>query len=111
MPFLSDQKNWRAPRPPPTLIIFQKSTDQNSEVAILFSGVKKSYSYVFGDDLLPHSPRGGGTTGYKLIPSRNLSWRNKISMKGNARFSSIIKKNNDKINMKKFFSTESKEQH
>ena len=53
MPFLSDQKNWRAPRPPPTLIIFPKSTDQNSEIAILFNVVKKPYNYVFGDDLLP----------------------------------------------------------
>ena len=60
MPFLSDQKNWRAPRPPPTLIIFPKSPDQHSEIAILFSVVKKPYNYVFGEDLLPHSPRGRG---------------------------------------------------
>ena len=51
-------KNWRAPRPPPTLIIFPKSTDQNSEIAILFSVVEKPYNYVFGDELLPQSPRG-----------------------------------------------------
>ena len=63
MPFLSDQKNWRAPRPPSTLIVFPKSTDQNSEIAILFSVVEKPYNYVFGDDLLPHSPTGRG---YKL---------------------------------------------
>ena len=31
VPFLSDQKNWRAPRPPPTLIVFPKSLDQNSD--------------------------------------------------------------------------------
>ena len=61
--FLSDQKNWRAPKPPPTLIIFSKSTDQNSEITILFNLVEKPYNYVFGDDLLPHSPRGRG---YKL---------------------------------------------
>ena len=60
MPFLSDQKNRRAPRPPPTLIIFPKSTDQNYEIAILFSVFEKPYNYVFGDDLLPHSPRGRG---------------------------------------------------
>ena len=60
MPFLSDQKNWRAPRPPPTLIILPKSTDQNSEIAISFSVVEKPYNYVFGDDLLPHSPHGMG---------------------------------------------------
>ena len=45
------------------LIIFPKSTDQNSEIAILFSIVEKPYNYVFGDDLLPHNPPG---TGYKL---------------------------------------------
>ena len=60
MAFLSAQKIWRAPRPPPTLMIFPKSTDQNSEMAILFSVVEKPYNYVFGDDLLPHSPRGRG---------------------------------------------------
>ena len=60
MLFLSDQKNWRAPRPPPTLIIFPMSKDQNSEIAILFSVVEKPYNYVFGDDLLSHSPRGRG---------------------------------------------------
>ena len=58
--FLSDQKNWRAPRPPPTLIIFPKSTDQNSETAILLRVVEKPHNYVFGDSLLPHSPRGRG---------------------------------------------------
>ena len=52
MPFLSDQKNWRAPRPPPTLIIFPKSTDQNYEIAILFRVFEKPYNYVFGYDLL-----------------------------------------------------------
>ena len=46
--------------PPPTLIIFPKSTDQNSEI---FSVVEKPYNYVFGDDLLLPSPRGRG---YKL---------------------------------------------
>ena len=56
-------KNCRAPRPPPTLIIFSKSTGQNSPIAILFSIVEKSYNYASGDHLLPHSPRGRG---YKL---------------------------------------------
>ena len=56
-------KNWSAPRPSPTLIIFPKSTDQNSEIANLFSVVEKPINYVFGDDLLSHSPRGRG---YKL---------------------------------------------
>ena len=65
VPFLSDQKNWRAPRPPHTLIIFPKSTDQNSEIAILFNVVEKPYNYVFGDDLLPTVPVGGATS-YKF---------------------------------------------
>ena len=60
VPFLSNQKNWRAPRPPPTLIFMPKSSDQHSEIAILFNIVEKPYNYVFGDDLLPHSPRGRG---------------------------------------------------
>ena len=42
------------------LVIFPKSPDQNSEIAILFSVVKQPYHYVFGDDLLPHSPHGRG---------------------------------------------------
>ena len=43
--FLSDQKNWRASRPPPTPIIFPKSPDQNSKIAIVFTVVEKPYSY------------------------------------------------------------------
>ena len=66
MPFSSNQKNWKAPRPLPTLIIFPKSTDQNSEIAILFSVVEINYHYVFGDDLFPRSPHGRG---YKLQTS------------------------------------------
>ena len=58
--FLSDHKNWRAPRPPPALIFFPKSTDQNFEIAILFRIVENHNNYVFGDDLLPHSSRGRG---------------------------------------------------
>ena len=53
-------KNWRASRPPPTLIFFPKSTDQNFEIAILFSKVENHNNYVFGDDLLPHNPWGKG---------------------------------------------------
>ena len=49
-----------APRPPPTLISFPKSTDQNFEIAILFSVVEKHNNYVFGANLLPHSPQGRG---------------------------------------------------
>ena len=54
--FLSDQKNWKATRPPPTLIFFPKSPGENFEIAILFSIVKKSNNYVFEDDLIPHRP-------------------------------------------------------
>ena len=39
------------------------SPNQNSEIAILFIIVEKPNNFVFGDDLLPHSPRGRG---YKL---------------------------------------------
>ena len=46
--------------PPPTLIFSSKSPDQNSEIAILFIIVEKPNNYVFGDDLLPRSPRGRG---------------------------------------------------
>ena len=62
-PFLSDQKNWRAPTPPPTLIIYPESPDQNSQRAILFNIVENPHSHVFGDDLVTHSPHGRG---YKL---------------------------------------------
>ena len=45
------------------------------------------------------------------FPSRNLSWRKKISMKGAQDLLALLKKNNEKINMKKFFSAGSKQQH
>ena len=46
------------------------------------------------------------------FPSRNLSWGKKISMKGAQDLLALFKKkNNEKINMKKFFSAGSKEQH
>ena len=67
MPFLSDQKNWRAPRPPPRLIFSPKSTDRNFEIAILFRIVKNHNNFVFGNDLLPTVP-GGGAASYKLRP-------------------------------------------
>ena len=47
-----------APTPPPMLIFSPKSTDQNFEIAILFRIVKNHNYYVFGNDLLPHSPWG-----------------------------------------------------
>ena len=59
MSFLSDQKNWRAPRPPPTLIILPKSTDQNSELAILFSIVKNLITMSLGTTYSPQSPWEG----------------------------------------------------
>ena len=43
------------------------------------------------------------------FPWRNLSWGEEDFHKGEAAFSSIILKNNEKINMKKFFSTGSME--
>ena len=61
MPFLSDQKNWRAPRPPPTLIILPMSTDQNSEIAILFSVVENLITMSLGTTYSPTVPMGGAT--------------------------------------------------
>ena len=45
------------------------------------------------------------------FPSKNLSWGKKISMKGAQDLLAILKKNKEKINMKKFFSAGSKQQH
>ena len=52
-------KIWRASRPPPALIIFQKLPDQNSEIAILFGIIKKSNNYVLGTTYSPTVPVGG----------------------------------------------------
>ena len=43
--------------------------DQNFEIAILFTVVDKPYNYVFGSDLLPHSPFGRG-----LLCGENFHW-------------------------------------
>ena len=51
-------KCWRPSKPPPTLIFLPKSPDQNFEIAIVFSIVKKSNNYVFRHDSIPHSPGG-----------------------------------------------------
>ena len=40
------------------------------------------------------------------FPSRNLSWEKKISMKGVQDLLALLKKNNEKINMKNFFQLE-----
>ena len=45
---------------PPPLNFFTKSTDHNFEITILFSIVKEPNDNFFGDDLLPHNPRGSG---------------------------------------------------
>ena len=46
------------------------------------------------------------------LSTDNLSWGKKISMKGVQDLLVLLKKkNNEKINMKKFFSDLSKEQH
>ena len=44
-------------------LFFPKVNGSKFEIAILFSIVEKPNKYVFGDDLLPHSPR---RKGYKL---------------------------------------------
>ena len=134
-------KNWRAPRPPPTLIILPKLTDQNSEIAILFSVVENFITMSLGTTYSPTVPMGGATS-YKLWPMLtysngywevyrrfqedffgwgrgweeggmlgelsfdNLSWGKKISMKGAQDLLALFQKNNEKINMKKFFQLE-----
>ena len=43
---------------------------------------------------------------------RNFSWGKRLSMEGVQDFLALFKKkNNEKINMKSFFSTESEKQH
>ena len=56
VPFLSGQENWRTTRPPSTPF-FPKSSDQNFEMAFLFSIVKKPNNCVFGDKLTPLGER------------------------------------------------------
>ena len=51
-------KEWKAPRPPPTRIF-----PQSQRIKILshfIPIVEKPNNYVFGNDSLPHSPRGRG---------------------------------------------------
>ena len=105
MPVLSD-KIGRHLGPRPTLIIFPKSPDQNSEIAILFTVVKEPYNYVFGDDLLPHSPHGRGNKLQTLTSayiSRNLSWGKKIAMKGAQDLLALFKKTQWKNKYEKVF--------
>ena len=45
---------------------------------------------------------GGGLRG-RIFPWRNLSWAKRISMKGAQNFLALLRKNNEKINMKCFF--------
>ena len=48
----------------------------------------------------------------RILKWRSLPWEERIYMKGAQDFLILLKtKNNEKINMKMFFSTESKEQH
>ena len=61
--FFSEQKYWRVASPLPCSFPPPKSPDQNFEMAILFSIVKKFNNYAIEDDLNPHSPWGKG---YKL---------------------------------------------
>ena len=64
-------KNWRAPRPPPTLIVSQsqriKILRKKFEIAILFRIVENHNNYVFGNDFTPTIPKGGAAS-YKLWP-------------------------------------------
>ena len=54
-------KNWRAPRPPLTLIILPKSPDHISEIAILFSVVEKP-SMSLGTTYFPTVPVRGASS-------------------------------------------------
>ena len=128
-------KNWRASRPPPTLMFFPKSSDQNYEIVILFEAVPNTF--VFGTRYSPTAPWEGPqvtnfdrclhivmviwkrTDAFKEIfwfgggvewrglcggnfPWGILHWRRKFPWRGPG-FLSIFLKNNEKINMKKFF--------
>ena len=65
--FLKDQKNWKATRPPPTLIFSPKSPDQNFEIAILFSTVENIINMFSRMTYYPKVP-GGRAESYELYP-------------------------------------------
>ena len=53
------------------MLMFFQSPDRNFEIAILFSIVEKPINYVFQEDLIPCSQRGGGDANCKLLPLFN----------------------------------------
>ena len=67
MPFLSDQKNWRATRSPPTPLL-SESSDQYFETAILFSIVERPNNYTFGDIMTLPQPLRKSCLSYKICP-------------------------------------------
>ena len=64
-----------------------------------FWGVYKRFQ---ADFLVGRGVENSGLCG-GYFPWRNLSWGKKISIKGAQRFLALFEKNNEKINMQKFF--------
>ena len=65
MPFLIVESDWRATSPPPTLIISPNTSNQNFEIAILFSVVDFHIENIFLRKTLPLNPQ---SKGFKLRP-------------------------------------------
>ena len=49
VPFLRDERDWRASSPPPISIHFSNTSSQNFEKVVLFSIVEQSRNYVSRD--------------------------------------------------------------
>ena len=58
MPFLSDQKDWRATGPIPCPFFPKKLSDQHLDIAFLFSIVERSDNYVFWREMNSLCPWG-----------------------------------------------------
>jgi len=65
VPFLSDQKDWRASRPPQLSLFPPESSDQNFERTILFNIVEKLNNYAF-EHKIPPKVTGEGFQDVKL---------------------------------------------
>jgi hypothetical protein len=65
LPFLIFESDWRATSPLPTPTILPNKSNQNFEIAILFSVVDFQIEIIFLRRTLPHSLQGKG---FKLCP-------------------------------------------